>query len=99
MKHDITFSGIVFEWRGPAPYHFVAIGGREAPWVREQVASMTYGWGMVPVSCIIGDTTFTTSLWPKGEEYYLPLKDAVRRAEGISLDDEVIVRLSLRFPQ
>ena len=50
MSHDITFSGIVFEWRGPAPYHFVAIGGREAAWIREQVASVTYGWGMVPVA-------------------------------------------------
>ena len=99
MKHDITFSGIVFEWRGPAPYHFVAIGGQEATWIREQVARVTYGWGMVPVSCIIGNTTFDTSLWPKGEEYYLPLKDAVRRAEGISLDGGVTVELSLRFPQ
>jgi hypothetical protein len=50
---------------------------------------------MVPVSCTIGTTSFTTSLWPKGAAYYLPLKDAVRRAEGIELDDHVTVELSL----
>ena len=26
---------------------------------------MTYGWGMIPVSVRIGDTEWTTSLWPK----------------------------------
>lgn len=86
----------VFEWRGPAPFHFVAVTGELAGEIRDQAASVTYGWGMIPVACRIGATSFTTSLWPKGDDYYLPLKDAVRDAEGIELDDAVTVEFTLR---
>lgn len=91
----LVVSGPVFEWRGPAPFYFLGITGETADEIREQAAAVTYGWGMVPVSCTIGTTSFTTSLWPKGAAYYLPLKDAVRRAEGIDLDDHITVELSL----
>jgi uncharacterized protein DUF1905 len=30
-------------------------------------ASVTYGWGMIPVRVRIGDTEWTTSLWPEDE--------------------------------
>lgn len=95
VSDALVVSGPVFEWRGPAPFHFLAITGETADEIREQAAAVTYGWGMVPVSCTIGTTSFTTSLWPKGAAYYLPLKDAVRRAEGIDLDDHITVELSL----
>jgi len=51
-----AFDGEIHYWRGPAPYHFVALPVAEA---------VTYGWGMVPVSVRIGDTTWRTSLFPK----------------------------------
>lgn len=85
----------VFEWRGPAPFHFIEIAGDEAEAIAAQAAAVTYGWGMVPVSCRVGSTTFTTSLWPKAASYYLPLKDAVRRAEHIDLGDEIVVEVEL----
>ena len=93
---EIVCTGEVFEWRGPAPFHFVSVSGENAELIREQAAAVTYGWGMIPVSGIIGRTAFTTSLWPKGDEYYLPLKDAVRRAEGIEIGSVVTARLELR---
>ena len=43
----------------------------------------------------IGSTEFTTSLWPKDGGYVLPLKDKVRKAEGIALDDELEVRVTV----
>ena len=89
----------VFEWRGPAPYHFVAITGDDAEEIRQLAASVTYGWGMIPVECRIGTTTFTTSLWPKSGEYYLPLKDVVRKAEKIRLGALVTVSVALRPPR
>ena len=62
----------------------------------EAVASLvTYGWGVIPVKARIGSTDFTTSLFPKGESYLVPVKDAVRRAEQLSLGDDVTVRLVL----
>jgi len=93
---DIEASGEVFEWRGPSPFHFVAVTGAAADDVRARAAAATYGWGMVPVECRLGATTFTTSLWPKGDAYYLPLKDSVRRSEGIAIGDHVTVAMRVR---
>lgn len=50
---------------------------------------------MIPVAARIGGTEWTTSLWPKDGSYLLPVRDAVRRAEGIELDDVVDVVLDV----
>ncbi|MFZ9628571.1 MAG: DUF1905 domain-containing protein [Ilumatobacteraceae bacterium] len=94
---DLSFEGVVFEWRGPAPFYFVALPAHEAREVSDMAAEVTYGWGMIPVTAQVGATRFTTSLWPKDGTYYLPMKDAVRRAERIDLGDSVRVELDLRF--
>lgn len=51
---------------------------------------------MVPVAASVRGTAFTTSLIPKGGGYLVPLKDAVRAAEGLGVDDVVTVRLRIR---
>ena len=94
MEHEFVVDGAVVEWRGPAPYHFVVIDDGDD--LRERSAGVSYGWGMIPVTCTLGRTTFTTSLWPKDGGYYLPLKDAVRAAERIEPGQHVTVRFSLR---
>lgn len=96
MNFEFAVRGEIFEWRGPAPYHFVALTGETSSQIRERAAVVTYGWGMIPVTCRIGQTTFHTSLWPKGEDYYLPLKDAVRASEHLVLGSHVTVALGLR---
>ncbi|MFC3689997.1 DUF1905 domain-containing protein [Aquipuribacter hungaricus] len=92
---ELTFSGEVVEWRGPAPYRFVALPPDVAADVQQAAAAVTYGWGMVPATLRVGGTTWTTSLWPRQGGYVVPLKDAVRRAEGIELGDVVEVHLVL----
>ena len=94
---NFTFTASVWEWRGPAPYHFVSVPLEIAQEIKELASAVTYGWGMIPVAGKIGNTSFTTSLWAKNGTYAVPLKDAVRKAEGISLDDTVSVELTLRF--
>ena len=56
---------------------------------------MTYGWGVIPVAVRIGETSWTTSLFPKDGGYLVPLKDAVRKAEGIAVGDTVAVQLDV----
>ena len=56
---------------------------------------VTYGWGMIPVRGRIGDTDFTTSLWPKDGAYVVPVKTRVRKAEAIDVGDTVTVRLTI----
>jgi len=92
---ELEFSGPLFEWRGPAPYHFVAVPPDEADLLRETAAFVTYGWGMIPVTGRVGSTAFTTSLWPREGGYVVPIKDAVRRSEQLELGDVVTVRLTV----
>ena len=51
---------------------------------------------MIPVFALIGATEWKTSLYPKDGAYIVPLKDAVRRAEGIDEGDEISIRLTVR---
>lgn len=91
---DLQFSSEVWEWRGPAPFYFVTVPEQEALDLREVSAAVTYGWGMIPVRAQIGATQWKTSLWPKDGGYVVPLKGAVRQAEGIDNGDVVTVRLT-----
>ncbi|MEV6006221.1 DUF1905 domain-containing protein [Streptomyces sp. NPDC051976] len=94
---DITFAGHVIEWRGPSPFYFVPVPDEQAADVREVAAMATYGWGVVPVEARIGDAVFTTSLFPKNGGYLLPVKSAVRKAQGISAGDAVTVEMTVRL--
>ena len=91
----ITFSAAIFHWRGPSPYHFVRVPPEEAANLKAISSLVTYGWGMLPALVRIGRTEWRTALWPKDGSYIVPIKDAVRGAEGLSVDDEVLVVLKL----
>lgn len=93
---DLTVTGEVIEWRGPAPFHFLVVPEEETAWLTDVMKKVTYGWGMIPVAGRVGRTDFTTSLWPRQGSYYVPLKDAVRQAEGFQLGDTVTVELTIR---
>ncbi|MFE9021471.1 DUF1905 domain-containing protein [Streptomyces sp. NPDC007808] len=94
---ELAFTGRVIEWRGPAPYYFVAVPDEESADIREVAATATYGWGVIPVEARIGEVAFETSLFPKDGGYLLPLKKAVRGAAGLAAGDEVPVGLTVRL--
>jgi uncharacterized protein DUF1905 len=87
-----TFDGEIIEWRGPAPYYFVAMPESDSADLKEQARALIY-WDQVPVRVVIGDTEFRTALFPRGGRYLVPLKEAVRQADGISEGDVVTVVL------
>jgi hypothetical protein len=92
---ELEFIGEVWFWRGPSPYHFLTVPEGESAELRATAALVSYGWGMIPAELRIGATRWTTSLFPKNGGYVVPLKDAVRTAEGISVGDAVTVRLAV----
>jgi hypothetical protein len=92
---DLEFSGTVWFWRGPSPYHFVTVPEDESGQLQATAGLVTYGWGMIPVEVRIGSTRWTTSLFPKNGGYVVPLKDMVRNAERIEVGDEVTIRLAV----
>jgi len=91
---DFQFEGPVVEWRGPAPYYFVAVPEDESADIKLAATGVEY-WGQVPVVVRIGGTEFTTALFPKDGRYLLPVKDVVRSEAGIDVDDVVQVALSV----
>jgi hypothetical protein len=91
----LDFGGEIVHWRGPAPFHFVMMPKPEAAELRSSAAQLSYGWGCILARGRIGGTDFTTALIPKDGTYAVPIKVAVRRAEGLELGDTVRIRLDL----
>ncbi len=92
---QLNFSGEVWFWKGPSPWHFVTVPEDECDALETISSAVSYGWGMIPVTAKIGGTQWTTSLFPKDGRYIVPLKDVVRKGEGIQLGDVVTVRLKV----
>lgn len=91
----LDFSGDVFHWRGPSPYHYVRVSDEAADAIAEVAPQVSYGWGCIPVAATLGATTWTTSLFPKDDGYLVPVKDAIRRAEQVELGDVVELTLEI----
>ena len=92
---NLEFTGEIWYWRGPAPFHFVTVAEKECGELAAVSARVTYGWGMIPVTARIGATDWKTSLFPKNGGYIVPVKDRVRNAEGLDVGDMVTVRLTI----
>jgi hypothetical protein len=86
----------VISWRGPSPFHFVPIPEYQSKKIKALAAQLTYGWGVIPVSCKIGKTEFSTSLIPRQGLYLIPIKNQVRFAEGLEVNSQVSVQINLR---
>lgn len=94
---DLAFRGEVVYWRGPSPFHFVAIPEDECRDIEAVSSLVTYGWGAIPVRAQLGRTIWTTSLFPRHGRYLLPVKDAVRKAEDVEVGESVRVRLVIEL--
>ena len=92
---DLEFDGEVIQWRGPSPFHFVAMPDDQSASVRGIAKAVSYGWGCIPVRVRIDDTDFTTALIPKDGRYLVPLKDMVRKRLGVADGDVVAVELTI----
>ncbi len=91
---NLEFSGQMWFWKGPAPWHFITVPDDECGELEATSAFVTYGWGMIPVAAATGGTGWTTSLFPKDGGYIVPVKASVREAEGIEVGDVVTIRLT-----
>ena len=64
--------------------------------MRRRETGRRRGWGSFKVRARIGETEFTTSIFPgDGGTWLLPVKAAVRRAEGVGEGDTVSAAIEL----
>ena len=93
LHFEIT--GTVIEWRGPAPFYFLPTPIEVTEEIELYKRELSYGWCVIPAKVTIGKTTVTTSLIPRDGSFYIPLKDAIRKPNQITLGDRVTLILEL----
>ncbi len=96
LELALEFSGEIWYWRGPSPFHFVSVPAEGCVELHAISKLVSYGWGVIPVTVRIGSSEWTTSLLPKDGGYLVPIKDAIRAAERIAAGDLVDVQLVVR---
>lgn len=104
MTERITHTGPLWRWTSPtapAAWHFVTIDGAagealSGTALMRRLEGMRGGFGSLKVRATIGESSFSTSVFPsKGLGWLLPVKASVRKAEGIGEGDAVEVVLEL----
>jgi hypothetical protein len=88
----------VWEHDGQGSWHFLAIAEADADDFEHRFGDRAAGFGSVRVEVTIGTSRWRTSLFPdrKRGTYVLPVKKAVRTAEGLrdgSMADVVLTVL------
>jgi len=102
---SFTTTTPLWRWQSataPAAWFFLTIAGEAADGIRFAAMSGQWldkrgGFGSARVTVAIGDTVWQTSVFPHKESggWLLPVKAAVRKAEGIAEGDAVTVTVSL----
>jgi hypothetical protein len=93
------FKAKLWRYPGDAAWHFVTLAKGTADEIRAYAGKDKRGWGDIPVEATVGSTVWRTSIFPdsKSDGFVLPIKADVRKAEGLSVNDLVDVRLELRW--
>lgn len=93
------FSATVWQWQGdgPATWRFVTLPFDVTDEIDDLTSNATRGFGSVRVKVTVGATTWTTSVFPSKEHksFILPVKAAVRKAEGLT--DGSVARVHLEL--
>lgn len=93
----IEFESPLWLWSAkPQTWTFVTVPAELSEMIRE-IPRVPRGFGSVRVTARIGSTEFTTSIFPSSDQggYILPVKKAVRDAEGLVVDDLCSIHLDV----
>ena len=92
---DFEVSGVVIEWRGPAPFYFLPLDQEIADEIELYKRELSYGWGVIPVEISLGEVSAKTSLIPRDGTFFVPLKDAFRKPNKIEVGQKISLLLTL----
>jgi hypothetical protein len=93
----VVFDAELWEHDGSGAWHFVSLPEPIADDLEAEHGHRAAGFGSLRVEVAIGATTWRTSVFPdtKRRTYVLPVKKAVRTAEGVAAGDTVTVELTV----
>ncbi len=83
---------------GMSAWRFLGLPIKTAKEIKEKFGKKARGWGSLPVSVTIGQSTWGTSIFPdtKSGTYVLPLKAQIRKKEDIADSDTVAFTIRLK---
>ncbi len=92
---EFNFSAELWEHHGPTSWFFVSLPNDVADDIDERYGHSAAGFGSVRVEVVVGTSCWRTSVFPdnKRATYLLPVRKAIRAAEG--LHDGSLVSVSL----
>ena len=86
-----SFTATLWQWsaKESTTWIFVTVPEDISADIKDVPRPHRRGFGSIKVNVAIGGSRWTTSIFPDSESgcYVLPLKKAVRTAEGLDLDD------------
>lgn len=94
---EFRVAATLWRYEGEAAWYFVTLPHDVADEIEELTASTRRGFGSVRVHVSAAASDWSTSLFPstQAESYVLPVKKAIRRAEGWDDGDRVELRIVL----
>ena len=103
VSDSFTFTATLWRWTArretadPSAWCFVTVPPEVSDEVRAR-AGEPRGFGSVPVRVECGDSRWDTSVFPDSESgcFVLPVKKAVRQANGVEDGDDLTVTLRVR---
>lgn len=92
-----SFSAALWEWESNASWYFLSVPDEVADDIEERFGQRAGGFGSIRVEVTIASTTWRTSVFPdnKRKTYVLPVKKAVRTAEGLGAGSIAAVELEV----
>lgn len=96
-KSTYTFTAELWEWEAQAAWHFVSLPEAVTDEIDELYGHTAAGFGSVKVKVTVGSSRWSTSIFPDSKRgtYVLPMKKAVRTAEGLAAGDSIVVELQI----
>jgi hypothetical protein len=106
MTDPLTFTAPLWQWqareqRGDGgAWFFVTVPRELSEEIRDQLTGPPRGFGSVRVAVSAGSSQWETSVFPDGDTgcFVLPVKKAVRVAQGVDEGDDLTVTLRVRDP-
>ncbi len=99
---DVSFEAELWTWdaRRADTWVFVSLPADASEDIRELTAGRRRGFGSLRVRATLGGTRWTTSIFPDKASgaYVLPVKRAIRTAEGLDTGDTAAVTVELVDP-
>lgn len=92
---NISFQGKVYRWAANEAFFLVSVPKDLSDEIKEISEGLTNGFGSLKVEATIGKTVWRTSIFPdsKSGQFDLPLKAAVRKANGLEVGSNASVEL------